>query len=51
MTDVLVKLTGQKPISMYDFIKLHGASSRGLKSKRYLPTESVTGMVFAPRLA
>ena len=25
MTDDLFKLTGQKPISMHDFIKLHGA--------------------------
>jgi hypothetical protein len=25
MTDDLFKLTGQKPISMYDFIKLHAA--------------------------
>ena len=25
MTDDLFKLTGQKPISMYDFVKLHAA--------------------------
>jgi hypothetical protein len=25
MTDDLFKLTGQKPISMYDFIKLHAS--------------------------
>jgi len=25
MTDDVFKLTGQKPISMYDFVKLHAA--------------------------
>ncbi len=25
MTDDLFKLTGQKPLSMYDFVKLHAA--------------------------
>jgi hypothetical protein len=25
MTDDLFKLTGQKPMSMYDFVKLHAA--------------------------
>jgi len=25
MTDDLFKLTGQKPISMYDFVKLHAS--------------------------
>jgi uncharacterized protein YbjT (DUF2867 family) len=28
MTDDLFKLTGQKPISMYDFVKLHAAEFR-----------------------
>ena len=29
MTEDVLKLTGQKPISMYDFVKLHAAEFTG----------------------
>jgi hypothetical protein len=36
MTDDLFKLTGQKPISMYNFVKLHAAEFTRPETKSWL---------------